>query len=243
MAEKKLTLNDLSLEGKRVLMRVDFNVPIKNGKIEDDSRIRAALPSIKYILDHGASLILMSHLGRPKGKPDAAFSLKPVAKRLSEIMKRPIEMASDCVGPEVEKMSTSLTSGHILLLENLRFHAGEKDPAKDPDFAKALSKLGDVYVNDAFGSAHREHASTALIARYFPKESAMGFLMQKELEKLSPLLKNPPKPFYAIIGGAKVSSKIGVLQKLLGAVDSLFIGGGMAFTFLKERDIEIGASM
>lgn len=243
MADKKLTLKDLSLGNKRVLMRVDFNVPIENGQIEDDSRIHAAIPSIEYVLKHGGSLILMSHLGRPKGKPDPSMSLKPVAKRLSEILKKPIQMANDSIGPDVEKMAKGLMPGHIMMLENLRFHVGEENPAKDPDFTKELSKLGNVYVNDAFGTAHREHASTALIAKYFPKQSAMGFLMEKELKALGPLLDNPERPFYALIGGAKVSSKIGILKKLLTHVDAIFIGGGMAFTFLKEKGIPVGESI
>lgn len=224
-------------------MRVDFNVPMEDGKIEDDSRIFAALASIEYVLKHGGSLVLMSHLGRPKGKPDPSMSLKPVAKRLSEIIKLPVQMADDCIGPAVEKMANALKPGQVMLLENLRFHPGEKEPMKDPDFAKALSKLGDVYVNEAFGSAHREHSSTALIARYFPKQSAMGFLMEKELTELTPLLENPERPFYAIIGGAKASSKIGVLKQLLKRVDAVFIGGAMAFTFLKEQGVSVGTSI
>ena len=243
MAEKKLTLKDLSLGNKRVLMRVDFNVPIENGKIEDDSRIHAALPSIEYVLKHGGSIVLMSHLGRPKGKPDPALSLKPVARRLSEILKCPIQMANDSIGPEVEKMTKGLMPGHIMMLENLRFHEGEKDPKKDPEYVKELSKLGDVYVNDAFGSAHREHASTALITQFFPDRSAMGFLIEEELRQITPLIKNPERPFYAIIGGAKGSSKIGILKKLLTHVDGVFIGGGMAFTFLKEKGISVGDSI
>jgi len=238
-----LTVDQLDVAGRRVLVRVDFNVPIVDGKIEDDSRIHAALPSIHYILEQGASLVLMSHLGRPKGKPDPAFSLRPVAERLAEILKSPIKMAEDCIGPQVEKMAEELKPKEVLLLENLRFHPGEKEPMKDPEFAKSLAKLGDVYVNDAFGSAHREHASTALIARYFPKQSALGFLMEKELNELSPLLENPPRPFYAIIGGAKVSTKIGVLEKLLGHVDRVFIGGGMSYTFLKGRGMSVGDSI
>lgn len=239
----KLTLKDLSLKNQRVLMRVDFNVPMEKGKITDDSRIRAALPSIEYVLNHGASLILMSHLGRPKGKPEAEFSLAPCAKRLSELLKKPVAMAKDCIGPEVEKMAAALKPGQVLLLENLRFHAGEETPDKDPSFAAALAKLGDCYVNDAFGTAHRAHASTATIARYFPGKSAMGFLMEKEIQALSPLLAHPARPFYAIIGGAKVSSKIGVIKKLLDLVDALFIGGGMIYTFLKAEGISIGDSL
>ena len=232
----KLTLKDLSLKGKRVLMRVDFNVP----SIADDSRIIASLPSIQYILNQGASLVLMSHLGRPKGK-DPSLSLAPCAKRVGELLHKPVQMAPDCIGPVVEKMAKALQPGQILLLENLRFHAGEE--AQDPEFVAGLAKLGDCYVNDAFGTAHRAHASTAAIAKYFPGKSAMGFLMEKEIKALSPLLSNPGRPFYAIIGGAKISSKIGVIQKLLERVDGLFIGGAMAFTFLKAQGITIGNSM
>ncbi len=239
----KITLKDLSLKGKRVLMRVDFNVPIAKGIISDDSRIRAALPSIEYILNQGASLILMSHLGRPKPKPEAEFSLAPCAQRLSELLQKPVQTAKDCVGPEVEKMAAHLLPGQILLLENLRFHLGEETPEKDPQFAADLAKLGDVYVNDAFGTAHRAHASTAIITRYFPGRAAMGLLMEKEIQELSPLLSNPKRPFYAIMGGAKISSKIGVIKNLLKKVDALFIGGGMVYTFLKAQGIEIGDSI
>lgn len=239
----KLKLKDLTIKGKRVLMRVDFNVPIDKGRITDDSRIKAAIPSIQYIIGQGASLILMSHLGRPDGKPDAAFSLAPCAKRLSELLKQPVEMAKDCVGPEVEKMAQTLQPGQILLLENLRFHPGEEDPEEHPDFVQGLKRLGEFYVNDAFGTAHRSHASTAAIAKFFPENSAMGFLIEKEVEELSPLLSNPKRPFYAIIGGAKVSSKIGVIKQLLSKVDALFIGGAMIYTFLKADGIEIGASI
>ncbi len=240
---RKLTLRDLSLRGKRVLMRVDFNVPLENGKIADDSRIRAALPSIEYILKQGASLILMSHLGRPKGIPDPAFSLAPCGKRLSEFLQCPIEMAADCVGSAVEKLAAGLNQGEILLLENLRFHVGEENPEKEPGFAAELAELGDCYVNDAFGTAHRAHASTATIASYFPGKAAMGFLMEKEIQELTPLLEKPARPFYAIVGGAKISSKIGVIKRLLELVDKLFIGGGMTFTFLKARGIPIGDSI
>ncbi len=238
---KKKSLEDLPLKNKKVLMRVDFNVPIKNGAITNDSRIRASLDSIKYILNQGASLILMSHLGRPKRK-DPSLSLAPCAKRLSMLLERPVEMAPDCVGKEVEKMALNLKSGQILLLENVRFHEAEEHPEKDPNFAYALSKLGDVYVNDAFGSAHRAHASTAMVAKFF-KERGMGFLMKREIEALTPLIQHPDRPFYAIIGGAKVSSKIGVIQKLLSLVDALYIGGGMTFTFLKAKGIAIGDSI
>ena len=240
----KLKLKDLSLKGKRVLMRVDFNVPLsKEGTITDDSRIVASLPSIEYALQHGASVVLMSHLGRPKAKPDPQFSLAPCAKKLSELLNRPVLLAPDCVGPVVEKMASQLKPGELLLLENLRFHPGEEDPDKEPGFVSQLAKLGDVYVNDAFGTAHRAHASTALIAKEFPKQSAAGFLMEKEIEQLSPLLKSPARPFFALIGGAKISTKIGVIKNLLKLVDGLFLGGGMTFTFMKAQELEIGNSI
>jgi phosphoglycerate kinase len=238
-----MSIEDLPLKNERVLMRVDFNVPIKNGKITDDSRIKAALPTIQYALHHGASVILMSHLGRPNGKRDPQFTLKPCAERLSERLGKPVLFAPDSVGPEVEKMAHGLRSGQVLLLENLRFHPGEEEPEKEPEFVKKLAKLGTVYINDAFGTAHRVHASTALIATYFPHKAAAGLLMKKEISFLSPLLHNPKRPFYAIIGGAKVSTKAGVIQNLLKKVDRLFIGGGMTYTFLKAKGIEIGDSL
>lgn len=244
MAMAKLGLKDLSLKGKRVLMRVDFNVPLsKDGTITDDSRITASLPSIEFALNQGASVVLMSHLGRPKGKPDPQFSLAPCAKKLSELLNRPVLLAPDCVGPAAEKMAFQMKPGDVLLLENLRFHPGEEDPDKEPGFATQLAKLGDVYVNDAFGTAHRAHASTALIAKEFPKRSAAGFLMEKEIAELSPLLKNPARPFFALIGGAKVSTKVGVIKNLLKLVDGLFLGGGMTFTFMKAQGLEIGSSI
>ncbi len=238
---KKIT-DEKDLRGKKILLRLDLNVPMENGRITDDSRIVASLPSIQYVLDHGASLILMSHLGRPK-KKEASASLAPCAKRLAELLKKPVTMAPDCIGPEVEKMAVDLKPGQVLLLENLRFHAGEEEPEKDPSFVQALAKLGDCYVNDAFGTAHRAHASTAVIAKYFPGQAAMGFLIEKELQFLSPLLKNPKRPFYAIIGGSKISSKIGIIEKWLSLVDALFIGGGMSYTFMKADGIPIGDSI
>jgi phosphoglycerate kinase len=241
---EKLSLKDLPLQNQRVLMRVDFNVPQnKDGSISDDSRIRAALPSIEYILNHGASLVLMSHLGRPKAKPDPQFSLKPCAQRLSELLKKPVAFAPDCVGPTVEKMASQLQPGQVLLLENVRFHPGEEEPAKEPDFPKQLAKLGTLYVNDAFGTAHRAHASTALVASFFPNKAAAGFLIEKELAHLTPLLKNPPHPFYTILGGAKISSKIGVIKHLLQSADLLFLGGAMTFPFLKCLGLSIGQSL
>ena len=240
----KLTLRDLDLNHKKVLMRVDFNVPFKkDGSIADDTRIREAIPSIRYVLQHGGSLILMGHLGRPKGKFDAKASLAPCAKRLSELLGQPVEMASDCIGPSVEKLARSLKQGNVLLLENVRFHIGEEEPEKEPGFIESLARLGDVYVNDAFGSAHRAHASTALIARYFPGQSAMGQLIEKELSFLSPLLAHPKRPFHVIIGGAKASSKAGVIKNLLSRLDRLFIGGAMAFPFFQALGKSIGTSL
>jgi phosphoglycerate kinase len=241
---RRIPLKSLSLKGKRVLMRVDFNVPLsKTGEITDDSRIVASLPTIQYVLSQGASLILMSHLGRPQGKPDPKLSLAPCAKRLSELLHQPVNLAPDCVGPQVEKLVSQLRFGNILLLENLRFHEGEEEPEKDPSFTAQLAKLGDIYINDAFGTAHRAHASTALIAKYFPQKAAAGFLMENEIAHLAPLLENPDRPFYAIMGGSKVSSKAGVIHNLLKRIDSLFLGGGMTFTFLAAQGISIGKSL
>ena len=238
MARK--SVRDTDLRGKRVLCRVDFNVPLKEGKITDDTRIRESLPTIRYVLEqNGARLILMSHLGRPKGKAAPEFSLKPAAERLAELLGRPVAMAPDCVGPAVEDLVAKLEPGEVLLLENVRFHKQEE--ANDPEFAAALARLGDLYVNDAFGSAHRAHASTEGVARIIP--GVAGFLMEKEIRFLGGVLENPDKPFVAIIGGAKVSSKIGVLESLLARVSSLIIGGGMAYTFLKVQGIEVGKSL
>jgi phosphoglycerate kinase len=239
----KLQITDLPIQNKRVLVRVDYNVPIHHGVITDDSRIKASLPTLQYILDHGGSLILMSHLGRPKGKKSPEYSLAICAKRLSEYLKKDVIMAPDCVGKEVEKMASALKPGQILMLENLRFHEAEEEPEKDPYFAEQLEKLGDLYVNDAFGSAHRAHSSTAFIAKYFPQKAAMGFLMKKEISALSPLLQNPEKPFCVIIGGAKISTKIGVVRKMVEISDMLFIGGAMAFTFFKAQGISVGNSL
>lgn len=242
--QKKLSIIDLPLANKKVLMRVDFNVPLdKEGKITDDTRIKAALPSIQYVLDHGASLILMSHLGRPKGKKMSEFSLAVCGDRLEKLLKRPIKMASDCIGLDVEEQAKNLKPGEVLLLENLRFHRGEEKPEEDPSFAKKLASLGDYYVNDAFGTAHRAHASTAIIAKYFPGKAAAGFLMEKEIKFLGEALLNPKKPFYAIIGGAKISSKLGVIHSLIKKANAIFIGGGMAFTFLKAQGFDIGDSI
>jgi len=237
----KLSVEDLDLSGKRVLMRVDFNVPLdkKTGKITDDTRIVASLKTIKYCLDKGAKLILMSHLGRPDGKVVPSMSLKPVAERLGEFIGKKIIMASDCIGIDVEKASQSLKTGDVLLLENLRFHAEEED--NDENFSKQLASLGDVYVNDAFGTAHRAHASTAGVTKYL--KSAAGFLLKKEIDVLGGALNNPEKPFVAILGGAKVSSKIGVIQNLLPKVSSLLIGGAMAYTFLEAMGEKTGNSL
>lgn len=239
----KLTLQDLDLRGKKVLMRVDFNVPLnKDGTISDETRLRESLPSIRYILDAGGSVILMSHLGRPKGV-DPHLSLSSCATALSELLHQPVLMAKDCIGKEVETMAHSLKPGQVLLLENLRFHAAEEDPALDPSFVKKLAALGDIYINDAFGTAHRSHASTAVIASFFPGKAGAGLLMQKEMRFLGNLLQNPSRPFYAVIGGAKVSTKIKVLKSLLSKTDGIFIGGGMAFTFFKAQGINIGDSL
>lgn len=240
----KLRIQDLDLKGKRVLVRVDFNVPQdEKQNITDDTRIVSSLPTIEYILKEGGSVILMSHLGRPKGKPAPEFSLAPCAKRLSELLKKKISLAPDCVGDKVEEMAKALKPGELLLLENLRFHEAEEKPSKDPEFAKKLAKLAEIYINDAFGAAHREHSSTATIASHFPSRAAAGFLMQREISFLGEALLHPKKPFYAIIGGAKVSSKLGVLYALLDKVDALFIGGGMSYTFLKAQGISIGNSI
>lgn len=238
---KKLTIDDVDLSGKGVLMRVDFNVPITDdGKVGDDMRIRAALPSIRKVLESGGSLVLMSHLGRPKGKWKEKYSLKPVAARLSKLLDRPVRMASDCIGNEVEKTARALKPGEVLLLENLRFHPGEE--GNDLEFARQLSRLGDVYVNDAFGTAHRAHASTEGVTKYFDT-CAAGHLMQKELEYLGKAVGEPEHPYVAIMGGAKISGKIDVIKNLLSKVDTLLIGGGMTYTFLKAQGVSIGNSL
>ena len=236
----KKTIRDVDVKGKRVLVRVDFNVPQdKAGNISDDTRIRAALPTIQYLRDKGAKVILCSHLGRPKGKVAEEFRLTPVAKRLSELLKAPVTKANDCIGPEVEKAVGSMKAGDVVLLENLRFYAEEE--ANDLTFAKKLAALAELYVNDAFGTAHRAHASTEGVAHYLP--SVAGFLMERELAFLGKALADPTRPFVAILGGAKVSDKIGVIENLLPKVDHLIVGGGMANTFLKARGFEVGASL
>ncbi|TVQ38389.1 MAG: phosphoglycerate kinase [Spirochaetaceae bacterium] len=234
------TVREADLENKKVLVRVDFNVPLKEGAVTDDTRIRAALPTLNYILDQpGTSLILMSHLGRPKDGPDPRFSLKPVAARLEELIGRPVEIAEDCVGPVAERAAAQLKAGGILLLENVRFHKAET--ANDADFSAQLARLGEVYVNDAFGSAHRAHASTEGVAHLLPAYA--GFLIEKEVAFFEPVLRNPAQPFVAIVGGAKVSSKIAVLESLLPNCSTLVIGGGMSYTFLKAQGHEIGKSL
>jgi phosphoglycerate kinase len=242
----KLSIRDLQLNNHRVLMRVDFNVPLDNGRVTDDTRIRETLPTIEYALRHGAKLILCSHLGRPKGKPDPAFSLKPVAERLrillDECMGRGqnVGFSPDCVGLQACEMASQLERGQTLLLENVRFHPEEEK--NDPAFSKQLASLAEIYVNDAFGSAHRAHASTEGVTHFISK-SAAGLLMERELQYLSKATENPAKPFLAILGGAKVSDKIGVIRNLLPKVDALIIGGGMAYTFLKAQGQEVGKSL
>ncbi len=239
----KLTIEDISdeLKGKKVFMRVDFNVPLDEKRnITSDSRIKAALPSIKYVIKKGGRLILTSHLGRPKGGPSPEFSLDVVSKRLSELLGKDVKFAKDCIGEEVKKMADSLKDGEVLLLENVRFHKEEEK--NDPEFAKKLSELAEIYINDAFGTAHRAHASTEGICKYM-KKCAAGFLMQKELKYLGEMLENPGKPFLAILGGAKVSDKIMVIENLLNKVNSLIIGGAMAYTFLKAQGKEVGSSL
>ncbi|MEL7431936.1 MAG: phosphoglycerate kinase [Chlamydiota bacterium] len=240
----KLSLQDLPLKGRRVLMRVDFNVPLnQDGSIADDARIVAALTSIQYILSQGASLVLMSHLGRPKGKKDPRLSLKVVADRLSTLIKKPVLMAEDCIGPATEKMAESLQPQEILLLENLRFHAAEEHPEIDPSFAVKLGKLGNLFVNDAFGTSHRKHASTYEVPKLFRGESATGFLVDKEIAFLGNVIETPKRPFFAMIGGAKISTKLGLIQNLIDKVDGLFIGGGMAYTFLRASGQKTGDSL
>ena len=239
----KLTLRDLDIDGKKVLMRVDFNTPLdERGEVADDTRIRASLPSIRYILEQGGRLILMSHLGRPKGV-EPSLSLAPCARVLSRLLNHSVELAPDCIGPQVTQIAEKLARGDILLLENLRFHPAEEDPTLDPSFAQKLASLADLYVNDAFAAAHRAHSSTATIAEYFPGKAAAGLLLQKEIEVLTALLLHPKRPFYAIIGGAKISTKIGVLNALSDKINALFIGGGMAYPFLEAQGIAIGDSL
>lgn len=238
MFNKKM-VTDLDVEGKKVIVRVDFNVPIKDGKISDDTRITAALPTINYLLDHGASVILMSHLGRPKTKEDLQFSLKPVAEHLATLVNAPVKFASDCRGEIAQAASAELKPGEILVLENTRFYPEESK--NDVEMSKDLASLADLYVNDAFGSAHRAHSSTAGIADYLP--AAAGFLMEKEIKYLGNAIAEPVRPFVAILGGAKISDKIGVIENLLKTADNILIGGGMANTFLKAQGYEMADSL
>ena len=237
----KITVKDIEVKGRRVLVRVDFNVPLdeKTGDIADDNRIRAALPTIEYLKDRGARVILMSHLGRPGGKVVENLRLDTVAGRLSQILKQPVVMAPDCVGPEVENMAAAMKAGDVLMLENLRFHGEEE--AGDVLFAQTLARLGDVFVNDAFGAAHRAHASVSVIAEYLP--AAAGFLMEKEVANLGKILENPARPFAALLGGAKISDKVSMLENIMDKVDYVMVGGGMAATFLKAESYEVGQSL
>ena len=237
----KRTIDEVNLQGKRVIIRVDFNVPLDDSlKISDDSRIRAVIPTINHVADEGAGVILCSHLGRPKGRVCPEFSLAPVAKRLKRLLGKDVTFAPDCVGPKVINLASQLKPGDVLLLENLRFHPGEE--TNDPQFASELASLGDVYINEAFGAAHRVHASTVGIPTFI-KTSAAGYLMRKEVECLERAVENPTRPFVAVLGGAKVSGKIGVIENLGKKVDKVIIGGGMAFTFLKATGLEIGQSL
>lgn len=236
---RKKTINDLHVKGKRIFCRVDFNVPMDGGAIADDTRIRAALPTIRHLTGHGAIAILASHMGRPKGKVVEELRLEPVAKRLEELLGKTISYSKEVIGEDVEKQISKLREGDILLLENVRFHPGEEK--NDPELARSFANLADLYVNDAFGTAHRAHVSTEGVAKFLP--SAAGFLMEKELEVLGNALSNPQRPFTAIIGGAKVKDKIGVIDNLLEKVDHLVIGGGLAFTFVKAQGHEIGDSL
>ena len=235
----KKTIRDIDVKGKRVLVRVDFNVPLSEGAVADDTRIRAALPTIQYLLDREATPILCSHLGRPSGQVVDALRMDPVAHRLSELLDRPVTKLDDCIGPEVESAAQAARPGDLILLENTRFHPEEKQ--NDPAFAAKLASLADLYVNDAFGSAHRAHASTEGVAQHLP--AVAGFLMEKELEFLGSALASPRRPFVAILGGAKISDKIGVIENLLGQVDALLIGGGMANTFLQADGYDVADSL
>ncbi|HOJ00979.1 MAG TPA: phosphoglycerate kinase [Anaerolineaceae bacterium] len=235
----KKTIKDIDVQGKKVLVRVDFNVPLKDGAVSDDTRIRAALPTIQYLLEGNAAVILCSHLGRPKNGVDPQYSLKPVAEYLARLIPQKVNFAEDCIGPAAQKASGELKSGEVLVLENTRFHAGETK--NDPAMAKELASLADIFVNDAFGSAHRAHASTAGVADYLP--AVAGFLMEKEIQYLGQAIDDPKRPFVAILGGAKVSDKIGVIRNLLKKADMVLIGGGMANTFFKAQGYPVGDSL
>ena len=235
----KKTIEDIDISGKKVLVRCDFNVPLDNGVITDDKRIRESLKTIKYLVDHHAKVILCSHLGRPKGEFNMKFSLAPIAARLTELLGQKVEMASDVVGEDAQAKAAALKDGEIMLIENVRFHKEEEK--NDPEFAKKLASLAEIYVNDAFGTSHRAHASTAGVADYLP--AVCGYLIQKEISIMGQALSDPKRPFVAILGGAKVSDKIGVITNLLDKVDTLIVGGGMAYTFNKSRGYEIGTSL
>ncbi|MFO7274388.1 MAG: phosphoglycerate kinase [Symbiobacteriaceae bacterium] len=235
-----MTVRDIDVKGKRVFVRVDFNVPLEDGRITDDTRIRAAVPTIRYLVEQGAVVVLASHLGRPKGKRNEAYSLAPCARRLSELLGRPVVFAPDCIGEEVERLVAEQPPGSVVLLENVRFYPEEEK--NDPEFAKKLARLGEIFVNDAFGTAHRAHASTRGVADYMPVRVA-GFLMQKEVDTMGKALSDPDRPFVAVIGGAKVSDKILVIENLLTKVDRLIIGGGMANTFLRAKGYATGKSL
>lgn len=235
----KKTIKDVDVKGKRVLVRVDFNVPLKDGVVGDDTRIRGALPTIQYLLDHGAAVILCSHLGRPKGTADPKYSMKPVAEYLGSLMGQQVAFAADCVGPVAEEAAKALKPGDVLVLENTRYHNEEE--ANDPEFSRQLASLAELYVNDAFGSAHRAHASTEGVTKYLPGVS--GFLMEKEIQYLGQAIDDPKRPFVAILGGAKISDKIGVIKNLLTKADNILIGGGMANTFFKAQGYPVADSL
>jgi phosphoglycerate kinase len=237
-----LTMDSYNFKGKKALVRVDLNVPQDaNGKVTDDTRARAIVPTVNKILNDGGSAILMSHLGRPKGKVNAAMSLKPIAEHLSGLLGKPILFANDCVGPDAKARSATLKPGEVLVLENLRFHPEEE--AGDEAFSKTLSELGDVYVNDAFGTAHRAHASTTIVAKFFPKDKLFGYLMQGEIDSVGKIMGDPQRPLVAVVGGSKVSSKLAVLENLIAKCDEVVIGGGMAFTFIKAEGGQVGKSL
>jgi phosphoglycerate kinase len=236
----KLTIKDLELTGKRVLMRVDFNVPLENGAVANDQRIRAALPSIRYVVDNGGRLILMSHLGRPKGERKVEMSLRPCAQLLGTLLERPVAFVDDCIGSTVTSAVEELANGQVLLLENLRYY--KQETANEPGFSKELAMLGEVYINDAFGTAHRAHASTEGVTHYID-QCASGFLLTKEIDYLEKVTQNPERPFVAVLGGAKISGKIDVIENLLPKVDRLIIGGGMSYTFFKAKGYSIGTSL
>ncbi len=235
----KKSVRDIDVKGKRVLVRVDYNVPVKEGKVGDDTRIRAAMPTLNYLLEHGAAVILCSHLGRPKGGPDAKYSLRPVAEYLGQLMGKTVAFAEDCVGPAAEAAAKALQPGNVLLLENTRFHPGEEK--NDLELAQQMASLADIYVNDAFGTAHRAHSSTEGVARFLP--AVAGFLLEKEIKYLGQAVADPKRPFVAILGGAKISDKIGVIKNLLTKADHVLIGGGMANTFFKAQGYPIGDSL